>query len=309
MSASPRPLLLLIAHGLRAQDLAGLTAAEPAAATPLQLTGVPTEPERVIAGAADASAALWDLGIAVDRSPVCLRPAGRSDTSALENLRRRPTGPAPVTLLTSTFAHDLGLAEGRTRDYAIAEVDAHLQTAKQILRSGDQPEVWLLACGAWEPVLVTFDFAGAWQRRFAWPWRRSLRASVAAERATIVANDQQALQCAAAVLQRSPFREHGTLTMPRAGTLTFTARAGVGFGRRRVFARPSTSTCAAALTPNSGEPLPDELPFEEWLARFWLRAQSLHSRSAVTADRAAQAPGTSQPATTLQKMTLPSPGA
>ncbi len=276
VTTAARPLLLLLAHGLHARDLGGLRAAEPASATPLELTDLPRDPEDFVLGAGDASGPLWDLGIAVDRSGLALRPRGRSDQIVLENLRRRPTGPAPVTLLSSTAARDVALGGG-DRNRAVAELDAFLQTARGILRAGDPPEVWLVACGAVEAALVTFDFAGDWERHFAWPWRQELRATVRAEQVTVRATSQRALEHAAAVLQRPPFRGHGALTLPAPGELQFTACTGVAFGRRRLTARTSTGGRAAALIPDTGEHVPPTLPFTDWLARFWLRALALHA--------------------------------
>ena len=306
VSTASRPLVLVLAHGLRARDLAGLSCIESAAATPLAVTEVPDDPEQFLAGEGDASATLFDLGVAVDRSSLTLRPRGRTDAMVLETLRHRPTGPAPVTLLSTRAALDQALGGGDLR-HAVAEVDAFVQQARTILRAGDLPEVWLCACDAAQTARVTFDFAGHYERAFGWPWRQSLHASVRAERAVVRADDQRALEHAAAVLGRAPFRSHGELSQPAPGTLHFTARGGVAFGRRRLAARRGTSSRATALLPTTGEPLPQTLTFAEWLTRFWLRAQALHA----PADRArAQRGAAAAPSpTTLQKMTLPSPGA
>jgi len=298
VSTAPRPLLLVLAHGLRAADLGGLTAAEPATTTPVELTGLPLEPERFVLGGGDASGALWDLGIAVDRSNLTLRPRGRDDRTALENLRRRPTGPAPVTLISTTVARDIALGGGDP-GRAVAEVDAFVAAVRDALRAGDRPEVWLVACGAVETAMVTFDFAGHYERRFAWPWRQELRATVTSEQVTIRAANHRALAHAAAQLQQPPFRGHGTLSAPTADTLRFAACPGVAFGRHRLAARPSLATTGAALVPDTGETLPATLPFAELLVRFWLRAEALHApadageprRAATTAATRAARPG------------------
>ena len=287
------PLLLVVAHGVGARELTEIdaTALDLPRAAPVEL---PSDPVRTLAFECDASDALADLGVAVDRRSLLLRPRGRTDATAIERLAERPTGPAPVTVFESTGVLDAAVVGGiRAAAAAARQLGDTLAAARSRLRRGDPPEVWFVGLGSAAPVGAMFDFAAAWRRRVAAPLARDLRVEMAAGAVRIAGANHRALQLAASVLACAPFDRHGEATAPSRGEVVFRARAGTAFGERPVAARATNTRTSTGVfaAPVGDTARRGGLAFAELLARFWMRAALLlagEDRPAPRADRSAQ---------------------
>lgn len=275
-----RPLLCVFAHGVGAAELARLQADLPAlAAAPATPLAGAIDLAADGLGPLDATDRLRDAGVAVDRSAVVLRPAHRSDRTAIDLLAQRPTGPAPVTLFAAGDLPLLAAREGvRGLRVGLAQLGDDLRRLGLVLRRGEAPELWLIGLGSLVPVRASFDFAAAFGRHLPPPLGRDLQLHVAAGAARVVAANRRALVLAARALARPPFAAHVAVGAGAAGTLRCLARPGVAFGRRPVVARTARSDEAA---PVAALPVPhhasEPLDVAGVMARFWLRAAALHA--------------------------------
>lgn len=204
----------------------------------------------------DATAPLRDLGLAVDRRSLCLRPRWRGDEAGLEWLGRRPAGPAAVTMLhlrDPLLEAALHGPESAAAAAATGHLLAQLQTAQRRLRDGEQPETWLLATGSLVPVHTTFHFGRALRRRLAWP-RRGHRSTITVlpELARVHPDCEHTRQRLIATLQAPPFARYGQLAdCPRGDELWFVPFDGCALGSTPLRGRRDLSLCldAAALLP------------------------------------------------------------
>jgi len=315
--AADRPLLLVLAHGIGARELDHVRGDSAWGGTlptaPLRL------PEQPLQVALDGGAAaeLRDLGIAVDRSSVVLRPAGRSDATAVETIARRATGPAEVTLFAANDVLAQAAVGGAVAAAAAAErLGALLDHLGVLLRRGDAPEVWFVGLGSPVTVSTTFDLAAAWRHHVLAPLAHDLTLHGGPGAATVRADNQRALDLAVDRLRRAPFARHGRARQIGNGQLQFAAAPGVAFGPRRIAARaplPHEANGIACAPLGDLARAPD-LDLAQLMARFWLRAAARHvevddtdlaARVAVaapagppaapTADRAAALPGAPTP--------------
>jgi hypothetical protein len=270
-SAGP-PLLLAVVDDLGHGDLAGLGNIAGAGRT-TRLTELPRDPRGYLCGEGDASESLRDRGIAVDRSSLLLARDDSSASAVLGLLERRPTGPAPVTLLALRLGPT---ASPAARQVALAEFELLLAQLRERLRRGDLAELWLAGLGATEPVHTTFDFAAHWLDVCRWPLKEHVRTTVTPGRVIVRAADAASQAQAQALLALPRFTPYGDLAPARRGELAFAARPGIAFGRQPVVARRGSAPSAAALSPQPVDPWPEQLPFVDWLARFWLRAHAVH---------------------------------
>ena len=275
--AAARPLLLVLAHGVGPAELAALGPMA-AGVEPLP-AALPDRPIAAVLGEFDATRELTDLGVAVDRSAVVLRPAGRSDATAAEVLAGRPAGPADVTLFEARDVLAAAMVGGRAAAAAAATwLGDLLQRLATILRRGDPPELWFVGLGAPIATATTFDLAAAWRRHVLPPLGDDLTLRVGPASAIVRGANQRALDRAAGLLQQTPFARHVTLTPCATGTLHLEARRGVAFGAERLAARPPLPHEVEGVV---WAPLGDlarrkGLTFADVLARFWLRAATLH---------------------------------
>jgi hypothetical protein len=284
---STPPLLLVLVENLGTEDLAGLAPTEVAATTPTQLIRPPRDPIGYLLGDGDAVQALRDGGIAVDRSNLALESTTPSPQKALLRLRSRATGTAPVTILATR------LAPGDRRA-ARAELDAFLGEVAEVLRRGERCETWLAGLGGEQPVRKTFDFAGHWRNACRWPLSADVRVTVQATRAIVRAADARSFAMVRQLLERAPFREHGTIAPARGAELAFAAHDGIAFGSHPQWSRRASTSSAAALWPRAAGPCPAELAFADWLAAFWLRAYAVHGVELPT-------PAVSRPSPALER--------
>lgn len=291
---APRPLLLVLAHGVGPAELAALG---PLVAGPDPLpVALPDQPIAAVLGDFAATRELTDLGVAVDRSCLVLRPAGRSDATAAETLARRPTGPADVTLFEATDVLAQAMAGGRAAATAAAtRLGDLLQRLAAILRHGELPELWFVGLGAPITTATTFDMAAAWRRHVLPPLGDELTLRVGPASATVRGANQRALDRAAELLRQAPFAAHGELAPCATGTLRVVARTGVAFGARRLAARPPLPHEAegVVLAPLGDLARREGRTLADVLARFWLRAATLHGdrTDAVAPEPVAQPAG------------------
>jgi len=276
-TAPPRPLLLVVAHGVGEPELASLDAASLDLPAPAPLP-LPPDPVAVLRHAGDATESLHDLGVAVDRTALLLRPAGRTDATVVARLGERATGPAPVTLLEFAGvleAAAIGGAAAARR--ATTQLQDLLVTCRERLRRGDAPETWLVGLGSPTPVGTTFDFLRTWRERAVARLENELSVRVRAGVVTIDAANCRALDLAAAHLARPPFAALGTPILAGPGRLRFHANHGVAFGERRLAARAPNhrATTGIVAAPASRSRVAGDDPFATLLARFWLRAAEL----------------------------------
>ncbi|MBL9077170.1 MAG: hypothetical protein JNL08_06695 [Planctomycetes bacterium] len=279
---NPRPLLCVLAHGIGPRELAAVQAGAATAfgVQPSAALALPAQPVAALLGDLDAVRYLEDLGVAVDRSCLVLRPAGRTDPTAAGVLARRATGPADVTLFEATDVLAQAAVGGPVAAHAAAvRLGELLARLAAILRRGDAPELWCVGLGAPVAVATTFDVAAAWRRRALPPVGDDLALRVTPGLTTVTAANQRALDLAAHWLQAPPFAAHGTVAADRAGSLQFAARSGVAFGRARFTARAPLPAEAHGVV---WAPLGDlarrrDLAFADVIARFWLRAAALHA--------------------------------
>lgn len=276
------PLLLAVVDDLGHEDLAALGGVA-GAAQATRLVDLPRDPLGYLCGAGDASESLRDRGVAVDRSSLLLTAPGRSADATLAKLDRRPTGTAPITLLALSLGPT---ASAAARAVALAEFELLLARLRERLRAGDLAELWLAGLGAAEPVQLTFDFAAHWQDVCRWPLRDQVRATVTPGRVVLRATDAASQTQAQALLALPRFAPYGELAPARRGELAFAAKPGIAFGRQPLVARRRSAPSAGALTPALGEPLAEQLPFTDWLARFWLRAHAVHGLEAIAREPA-----------------------
>ena len=238
---SPRPLLLVLAHGVGERELATV---RDAAGWRTDLghasLALPGNPVRDCLHELDATADLRNLGIDVDRSSLLLRPAGRTDETAMQALAGRALGPAPVTLFEATSVLAQAIAGGtHAALVAAAELGTMLTRLGTRVRRGDLPEVWLIGLGSAAAVHTTFDLDAAWQQHVLAPLADDLALRLLPGLATILGDNQRALDLAAHTLGNAPFARHGHLLPRRPGRLRFAAGAGIAFGKRRTCARPA----------------------------------------------------------------------
>lgn len=271
-------MLLVVAHGVGARELDGM---DPAAHRlgPVTTITLPPDPIGELLHGGDATNELHDLGVAVDRSALVLRPAGRTDATVVARLGERATGPAPVTLLEwfdVLEAAAIGGAAATTA--AMARARDLLTTSHERLRRGDAPETWFVGLGSAMPVHTTFDFGRAWNERIVPPLARELHVRVRPDVVTIHGDNRRSLDLAADWLDRSPFARIGTLAAAGPSRLRFFANDGIAFGDRRMAARTTNarSTVGVVAAPASRSALHGSDAFGTLLARFWMRAAELH---------------------------------
>jgi hypothetical protein len=292
-----RPLLLVLAHGIGATELArlrgsGFGGAMPAAA--VRLPDLPVQ-EVLTAGAAHE---LQDLGVAVDRCCLTLRPAARTDATAVEMLAQRATGPAEVTLFEARDILAQAMLGGPVAAAAAAEQFAALvERLGAVLRRGDAPELWFVGLGSPVAVHTTFDLAAAWQQHVLPPLADDLTLRTTPGEATVRADNQRALDLAAHALQRAPFASRGRVRSIGNSQLQFVADPGIAFAPHRLAARAPLPHEAngVACAPLGDLARAPELDLAQVLARFWMRAAALH---ADVADAITHEPvGASKPTT------------
>ncbi len=273
------PLLLVLAHGIGEPELTQLRNAGSWSGTlPKAPVRLPDAPVTSVLQAG-AAAELRDLGVAVDLSPLLLRPAGRTDATAAELLARRATGPADVTVFEATDVLLQAMAGGPVAAAAATQqLAALLDRLVALLRRGDAPEIWCTGLGSPVAVRTTFDLAAAWHRHVLPPLTNDLRLHGTPAAATVHGDNQRALDIAADLLRRAPFAPHGRVRTLGNGQLQFTAAPGVAFGARPLAARAALPHEAngIACAPLGDLVRTPELDLAQLMARFWLRAAALH---------------------------------
>lgn len=294
---TPPNLLFVLAHGVGRASFTALRAAIGCRPHELPLAAPAGREDAIglLAGAADATPQLRDLGVEVDRSSVVLRPAASCDAAVVSALAARARAPAPVTVLELRSVLDTAVTagEGAARR-AVAELAELVAAAADALtRAGGPTETWLVGLGEPVPVARTFDFAGAWRRSAAAPLGRELSVAVGLDRAHLRAATASARDLAVDVLRRPPFRGAGVVADGWDGP-RFLAEPGVAFGSRRVLARPPHPHEAApvALLPRAPRAADAELDLRGLIARFWMRAAAHAARTAPEPQPAAPAPAT-----------------
>jgi len=279
--ASPRPpLLLAFAEGVGPDALTALRLhGEPAGSVVVPLADVPANPIACLLGPFDAVVELRDLGVAVDRSSVLFRAANMPDAAVIAALSGRVTGPADVTVLAFSSVLDAARAGGNAAvPRARIELGALLEAAGDRLRSGERPELWLVGLGDPQPVHTTFDVERHFVARVPAPLSQQLQLLVGEAAATVIGENQRALDLARELLGKPPFRGCGTTVLPRPGALQFVASAGFAFGSTRVAGRAAhrNEATAAVLLPAAARTAARSIDFRGLLARFWMRAATLH---------------------------------
>jgi len=309
----PPRLLLVLAHGVGERELAPLRAGAAWSGTmptaPLQL---PEHPVAAVLDDFDAARQLHDLGVAVDRSSLVLRPAGRTDATAILGAAQRATGPADVTLFEARDVLQQAMVGGPVALAAAAQqLGALLDTLGAVLRRVDAPEVWLIGLGSPVGVRTTFDLAAAWREHVLPPLANELTLHHMPGSATVRADNQRALDLAANTLRRAPFAQNGRVQAIANGQLHFTAAPHVAFAARPLAARaplPHEANGIACAPLGDLVRMPD-LDLAQLMARFWTRAAALHvelTDDAVEARTAApQMPANSAPAEPLAPVPLP----
>lgn len=286
---APRPLLLVLAHGVGEAELVAMRATADACnlAAPAAIA-LPPHPIQVLLQDHDAARELHDLGVAVDRQSLVVRPSGRTDASAIERIARRATGPAPVTLFEATSVLQQAVAGGPTAALdAARQLGSQLVHLARVLRRGDLPEVWFVGLGAAAPVRTTFDLAAAWQAHVLPPRAHDLMLHVRPGVATITGSNQRALDLVAAQLRGAPFADFGKVeATSTTGQLALRAHAGVAFGRHGMAARAAHPDEARGVfaAPIGATMQQRGIGFAELLARFWMRAAALHVPVQVDGD-------------------------
>lgn len=270
----------------------------------------------LLAGAADATPLLRELGVAVDRSSLVLRSTASCDDQAIATLSRRPTGPAHATILELRSVVETGVAAGLDAVPAALSLLAQriARTALRV-RSGEPTEVWVLGLGDLQPVATTFDFEPAWRHSRAGPIAGELEVLIGLGCVTLRATNQRARDIACGVLTGWPFRQYGSVTEEFDQRLRFVAAPSVAFGRRRVAARPPNREEAGLQAllpraPRAAEIAPD---LRAMIARFWMRAAAHaslgHAAPAPDTSPATAAPTSVDGAASLVKGSTPAPGA
>lgn len=279
-SADRPPLLLVLAHGVGARELDRARAAAGLGEMPPVPVQLPARPVAALLGELGATDELTGLGVAVDRSCLVLRPAGRDDATAAAELARRATGPADVTLFE---ARDV-LAQARTGGATAAAAAAArlgdlLVELARVLRRGDAPETWIVGLGAAVAVRTTFDLASAWSERVV-PVLGDRTALRVSDRAAFVATaNYRAREILVHRLAEPPFAAHGAVAPGEHGELRFEAGPSVAFGRAPIAARGPLPHEAGGFVQ---APLGDlarrsALAFADVMVRFWSRAALLHA--------------------------------
>jgi hypothetical protein len=276
----PERLLLVLADGIGERELlqvrTGATWSGTMPTAPLRLPG---DPVAAVLGGLGAAHELHDLGVAVDRSSLVLRPAGRTDATAIAGVARRTTGPADVTVFAARDALPQAMVGGPVAVAAAAQqLGALLDHLGTVLRRGDAPEVWFVGLGSPVAVHRTFDLAAAWRGHVLPPLAHELTLHHTPGSATVHADNQRALDLAANTLRRAPFARHGRVQAVANGQLHFTAAPHVAFGPRPLAARAPLPHEANGI---ACAPLGDlvrkaDLHLADVMARFWLRAATLH---------------------------------
>ncbi|MEO6597100.1 MAG: hypothetical protein ABIP94_20335 [Planctomycetota bacterium] len=274
-----RPLLLLLAHGVGARELPPLQGSARLGQIEVPVS-MPPSPAHTLLRAFDATAALRNMGIEVDRSCLTLRPRGRTDETAIEILTRRATGPARVTVFEATGVLTQAIVGGANAALAAAaRLALQLERLATNLRAFDLPEVWFVGLGSACAVHTSFDFDAAWRPRVTAPLANELTLRCTPGVATIFGKNQRALDIATHLLAQTPFTRHGRLLPSASGRLRFAALGGVAFTDRRVLARAPREDEARALAvlPRAPRTTENELDLAGLLARFWMRAVELHA--------------------------------
>jgi hypothetical protein len=274
-----RPLLLAVVRGLSPHAVVTDRWPTPALAGAVAVPLIDAADDLGAAlAAADAPAAFLSLGLQVEQRALSLRPRGRGDDALLEVLARRPTGPAPVTLLEFNDLETVAAHHGQHgQAFAVAtdRLAEHLQTAARVLRQGDAPELWLIAAGASLPVTATFDLAATLADLG--PQRPAVRAAIAPQLAHLACGNQRALAAATALLSRPAVAACGRVVAgDRAGALQFLPHAHIALGRRPWHCRPprADERRAAAFLPHLPRAA-SQLTARDLLARLCQRALEL----------------------------------
>lgn len=279
-----RSLLFVLAHGVGEHELAALrTALGPDDIAPAAGMQVPDHAVDVLLRSLDASTTLRDLGVVVDRSNLVLRPRGRDDGTAALAIERRPTGPAAVTLFASTDVLTRAARGGPSAALEAArDLGALLARLRGRLRRGDPTETWFVGLGSPEAVRTTFDLETAWQERIVAGLAEETSLRLADGVAFVAAANRRAMELAFSRMRRPPFATHGTPIETGPAQFVLRARPGVAFGRERVAARAVHAADAAAVfaAPCGDSVRARGSSFDELLARFWMRAATLHAECA-----------------------------
>lgn len=242
---------------------------------------------RVIREEIDATAALRDLGVDIDRSNLLLRPRHGSDETALVTLSQRPTGAAHATVLELSSLVETCLAAGTAAlPAAIGRTAGLLRQAAATVRHGQPTEVWLLGPGDLQPVERTFDFATEWSRRVAAPLRRELPLHLTPGQASIWPRSRAALERALDALTNRPFSAFGDVVERGPDIVRLQAGRGIAFGPRHVVARGPVGdeSIPVALLPRALRAEELELDLHTLMARFWMRAAEHMTTTATAPD-------------------------
>lgn len=274
-----RPLLLAVVRGLSPHTVVTDRWPTPALAGAVAVPIVDaTDDLGGALAAADAPSAFLALDLQVEQRALSLRPQGRGDDALLDVLARRPTGPAPVTLLEFRDLEAVAAHHGQHGQafaIATARLAEHLQTAARVLRQGDPPELWLIAAGASLPVTATFDLAATLANLG--PQRRAVHAAIAPQLAHLRCDNHRALAAATALLSRPAVAACGRVVAgDRAGALQFLPHAHIALGRRPWHCRPprADERRACAFLPNLPRTA-SQLTARDLLARLCQRALEL----------------------------------
>ncbi|MCA8973217.1 MAG: hypothetical protein KDC98_00775 [Planctomycetes bacterium] len=270
-------MLLAIVHGVGPCTIAALRVAAglPEAAAAIPMPAGDTDWQHFFGDDGDATPWLRDVGVAVDRSNLVLRPAHWSDADAIAGIDRRPTGPAQVTILELRAVLESCRRSGPAAlPAAIGHAADRLRHIADRLRAGDPCEIWLLGLGELEPVSRSFDFDREWRRGLPPPLGDELSTIIAPAVVTIGTTSLEATERARATLASPPFRGKGTGVVMNPFRLEFRASHGLAFGARRqpmrAAHREEATTVAVLPRPTREPALP--LDLRGFVARFWLRA-------------------------------------
>lgn len=269
-------LLLALVHGVEAGDLAN-AAGLSANGCVLPLPATPAHGGTALRHH-ELTSILRRHGLVLDRRSLVLRPRGRPDATAVAQLTARPTGPAPVTLLEfdaplQTALHH-GAASPTTRK-AVAATGVLLRRAADLLRRGEDTEVWILASGRARSVARTVDLHSALCAALAPGLHREFRCSMRPEVARIATTSQRVRDLIEARLGAEPFPKLGHVHRAAGPNepLRFAAAPGIAFGTAPLFARPAAPG-SGAWSARLPHPPRSSLPLDlaHVVARFWLAA-------------------------------------